>query len=648
VQSVGEQPDYADYVTYIQGDFTAAAAGTYTLLVADNLGNDSGQFILQVQGSTNRPITPPTDNQNVGITVTPTSGLVTTEAGGTASFSVVLNSQPTANVTIALSSNDTTEGTVSTSSLVFTPSNWNIAQSVTVTGVDDALVDGTISYSIITAAASSTDSNYNGLNAADVSVINTDNDSAGITVNPTSGLTTTEAGGTASFSVVLNSQPTANVTIALSSNDTTEGTVSTSSLVFTPSNWNIAQSVTVNGVDDALVDGNIGYSIITAAATSTDSNYNGLNAADVSVINTDNDSAGITVTPTSGLVTTEAGGTASFSVVLNSQPSAAVTIALSSNDTTEGTVSTSSLVFSPSNWNIAQSVTVTGVDDALVDGNISYSIITAAATSTDSNYNGLSAADVSVINSDNDSAGITVNPTSGLVTTEAGGTASFSVVLNSQPTANVTIALSSNDTTEGTVSTSSLVFTPSNWNVAQSVTVTGVDDALVDGNIGYSIITAAATSTDSNYNGLNAADVSVINTDNDSAGITVNGTTAKDILTGTDGPDIITGFQGPDILTGKGGADRFVYLKIVDGGDTITDFNPAEGDTVDLSGALKNIGYNGLDPIADGYLKFLQIGSNAILQIDPDGSSGRAAARNFIQFNGLNVATLNSATNFLF
>ena len=45
---------------------------------------------------------------------------------------------------------------------------------------------------------------------------NTDNDTSGITVTPTSGLTTTEAGGTATFTVVLTAQPTADVTIGLS------------------------------------------------------------------------------------------------------------------------------------------------------------------------------------------------------------------------------------------------------------------------------------------------------------------------------------------------------------------------------------------------------------------------------------------------
>jgi hypothetical protein len=59
------------------------------------------------------------------------------------------------------------------------------------------------------------------------------------------------------------------------------------------------------------------------------------------------------------------------------------------------------------------------------------------------------------------------------------------------------------------------VFTVDNWDMSQTVTVTGVDDGDIDGNVNYSIVTAAATSTDSFYNGINADDVSVTNTDND-------------------------------------------------------------------------------------------------------------------------------------
>src|SRR2546422_350524 len=219
------------------------------------------------------------------------------------------------------------------------------------------------------------------MDAADVGVTNTDNDTAGISVIPTSGLTTTEGGGTATFTVVLTSQPTANVTVGLSSSDLTEGTVAPASVTFTPGNWNTAQTVTVTGADDFVVDGAVPYAILTAAATSTDAGYNGMNAADVGVTNTDDDTAGIAVIPTSGLTTTEGGGTATFTMALTSQPTANVTIGLSSSDLTEGTVAPASVTFTPASWNTAQTVTVTGVDDFVADGAVAYTIVTAAATS---------------------------------------------------------------------------------------------------------------------------------------------------------------------------------------------------------------------------------------------------------------------------
>ena len=279
------------------------------------------------------------DNDVAGITVTvATTPLATTEAGGTATFTVVLNSQPTANVTIALTSSNPAEGTVRPASLVFTSANWNVAQTVTVTGVDDAVVDGPITYTIVTAPAVSTDPNYNTRDAADVLVTNTDNDAAGITVTPAATpLTTTEAGGTATFTVVLNTQPTANVTIALSSSNPAEGTVLPASLIFTSANWNVAQTVTVTGVDDAVVDGPITYTIVTAPAVSTDPNYNTRDAADVPGDQQRQRRRGhhgdAATTP---LATTEAGGTATFTVVLNTQPTANVTIALSSSNPAEG------------------------------------------------------------------------------------------------------------------------------------------------------------------------------------------------------------------------------------------------------------------------------------------------------------------------
>jgi ELWxxDGT repeat protein len=117
--------------------------------------------------------------------------------------------------------------------------------------------------------------------------------------------------------------------------------------------------------------------------------------------------------------------------------------------------------------------------------------------------------------SNDDQSGFTVTPTSGLTTTEAGGSATFTVVLTSQPTANVSVGLASSRTTEGLASPAALLFTPATWNVPQTVTVTGVDDPIADGDQAYAIVTAPAVSTDPGYNGLNASDVQVSNTNND-------------------------------------------------------------------------------------------------------------------------------------
>ncbi|MBA3542622.1 MAG: calcium-binding protein, partial [Deltaproteobacteria bacterium] len=456
--------------------------------------------------------------------VSPKDGLTTTESGGQATFTVALGSAPESDVTVALASSNTAEGVISPATLTFTKDNFNAPQVITITGVDDQLADGPQAYQILTAALVSDDVRYDGQNPDDVDVTNTDNDSPGITVTPVADLVTTEAGGQATFEVVLNSKPSDLVTIDLTSSDLTEGTVS-GNLVFTTENWNAPQTVTVTGVEDDLADGAQAYTIVTAPAVSTDLGYNGVDAADVAVSNTDNDSPGITVTPTTGLFTDENGAQATFTIVLNSQPVADVTIGLASNDTTEGIATPASITFTTLNWNAAQTITVTGQDDNLADGNQVYSIITADATSTDAGYNNLPLADVELTNTDNDTAGITVTPIMNLVTDEGGAQATFTIVLNSQPTADVTIALSSSDTTEGTISPTAVTFTTTDWNAPQTVTITGQNDDVADGNQPYTIITAAAASTDTGYATRNADDVSVTNNDNDSANIIVAPTT---------------------------------------------------------------------------------------------------------------------------
>jgi len=451
------------------------------------------------------------DNDTPAVIVSPTSGLTTTETGWTATFTVRLRTQPLYPVTISLNSSDTTEGTVSAPSLTFTSSNWSTVQTVTVTGVDDAVADGYVSY-WIAGGASSSDPDYDDISVPYVSVTNVDNDQVGVVVNPTSGLVTTEAGGTATFTVRLNSQPLYPVTISLNSSDTTEGTVSAPSLTFASSDWSTVQTVTVTGVDDALVDGNVAYTIVTAA-TSSDPAYNAIAVADVSVTNTDNDTAGVIVNPTSGLVTTEAGGTATFTVRLNSQPLYPVTISLNSSDTTEGIVSPAAVVFGMYSWSTLQTVTITGLDDWVDDGDVDYTITT-SCESTDIGYYAYSPADVSVTNRDDDTAGVSVTPTEGLVTTEVGRTDTFLIRLNCQPTYPVRITVQSSDTSEGTVGSANVTFGQYTWSTAQTVTVTGVDDSESDGDVEYWIETSA-TSDDSVFDAIAVDDVKVTNLDDE-------------------------------------------------------------------------------------------------------------------------------------
>ena len=215
--------------------------------------------------------------------------MITTEAGGEAEFTVVLNSEPTANVTITLYSSDEDEGTPDETTLLFTPDDWDAPQTVTVTGQDDDLDDGNQTYTIEVEPATSDDEDYQGEDGTDVELSNTDDETAGITVDPIEDLITTEAGGEAEFTVVLNSEPTANVTITLYSSDEDEGTLDETTLLFTSDDWDTPQTVTVTGQDDDLDDGNQTYTIEVEPATSDDEDYQGEDGTDVELSNTDDE-----------------------------------------------------------------------------------------------------------------------------------------------------------------------------------------------------------------------------------------------------------------------------------------------------------------------------------------------------------------------
>ena len=109
----------------------------------------------------------------------------------------------------------------------------------------------------------------------------------------------------------------------------------------------------------------------------------------------------LAVAPRRGLVTTEQNsGTATFTAWLKGPPSAPVLIAVSSDDTGEGTVSPSSLTFTAENWSIPQIVTVTGVDDGIDDGDQDYSVTVGPITSDDSAFAAQAPVKVALTNQD--------------------------------------------------------------------------------------------------------------------------------------------------------------------------------------------------------------------------------------------------------
>ena len=459
-----------------------------------------------------------TDNDTAGITLTQSGGSTRVSESGPTSdtYTIHLNTQPTANVTITLATDGQT--TVSPSTLTFTSGNWNTTQTVTVTAVDDSASEGTHT-STITHSVSSIDAMYSGFGVPNLLVEVTDNDNTGsIILTETGGGTyVSEAGETTdTYSLVLDSAPTANVIITITPDSQT--TVSPTTLTFTTANWSSPQTVTVRAVNDSSAEGPH-TSTISHTVSSSDSRFNGISIADLIASVADDDSIGITLTESDGDTEVNELNTTSdtYTIKLNTQPAADVIITIINDG--QITVDHSSLTFTSSNWNVAQTVTVTAVDDANAEGPHT-STLSHSVSSVDPNYSGISLRNVVVEVTDNDIAGITIAQSGGSTDVAEGGvTDSYTVVLNTQPTSNVTVSVTSDSQT--TVDKSMLTFTTSNWNVAQTVTVTAVDDTKVEGPH-TSTIHHSVSSVDTDYSGISVRDVVVDITDNDIAGVTIS------------------------------------------------------------------------------------------------------------------------------
>ncbi|NER09470.1 Calx-beta domain-containing protein [Muriicola jejuensis] len=491
--------------------------------------------------------------------------------------------------------------------LTFGAGTTTLTQFVTVTTAGDFIVQADVPVTV-TLSNPSPNATLAADNVGSSSFL--DDDIAGFTVSPLT-LATSEGGTGQSFTVVLNRAPATDVVILLNSSDTTEGTLSASSLTFTTGNWNTVRTVNVIPFDDDFVDGDQVYTI-TASIDDANSNnfFDALPDQTITVTNSDNDAAGIIITPISGN-TSEAGVSANFTIFLESEPTGDVVIPLSSNDTGEGTIAVSSVTLNTTNWDTGVNVVVTGVDDTFVDGPVSYAIITGNPTSSDPNYDiltGANLADVSVTNNDNDTASLSINNrtfSEGVV----GGVAVFTVTLTGEVEAGLTVDFATSDNTaiaglDYTATSGTLTFAGDNGET-QTLEIPITDDPIVEqseiflvtlsnvvnpGNITFSKAIGIGSITDNDAANVIIDDISVIESDgpavftvtltgNVPGGFSVNYATGDGTaIAGTDyaatsGSVSFSGIDGeirtisvpliPDNVVEQGNEDFFVNLTSV-------------------------------------------------------------------------------------
>lgn len=124
------------------------------------------------------------------------------------------------------------------------------------------------------------------------------------------------------------------------------------------------------------------------------------------------------------------------------------------------------------------------------------------------------------------------------------------------------------------------------------------------------------------------------------------GTAGRDTLVGTAGDDIITGGAGSDMLTGGTGRDQFVFESVLDGMDTITDFQVGI-DQIVLTRLLQSLGISSGAPITDDYVLCTPSGANGLISIDPD-AYGPARSRALVLVKSVSCSSLATTSNFAF
>jgi hypothetical protein len=187
-----------------------------------------------------------------GITLTGTDNLAKTTAAisedaSTDTVKVVLAFPPSANVIIATTSGNTAEATTDVESLTFTTANWSTAQTLTITGVDDASVDGDATTDITFNPSASSEPLFAALSATTIVVTNTDNDVRPIVASISPVDTSTDVSVSTTISAAFSKAMTESTITTNTTNATCSGT-------FQVSNDNFSTCVQMSAAPAADTD----------------------------------------------------------------------------------------------------------------------------------------------------------------------------------------------------------------------------------------------------------------------------------------------------------------------------------------------------------------------------------------------------------
>jgi hypothetical protein len=186
------------------------------------------------------------DDDERGVIVSPAS--IAMIAGNSNQYTLVLNSEPIGDVTVEVTGHDATDLTVNPQRLTFNAGNWNSPQTVMVTANHAA--DSTVVYLSHTVSGADYDSTTAPGIRVHVKGVTDEELLINVGVDATQRELAVPEGGSNTYGLLLNSEPSGAVTIDIDLPAGNDLSLSQDSLVFTVSNWHDVQFVTVSASDD--------------------------------------------------------------------------------------------------------------------------------------------------------------------------------------------------------------------------------------------------------------------------------------------------------------------------------------------------------------------------------------------------------------